>query len=235
MVPDQRILLVAAEPREFDGLRRFCTGVRRSTLPVHWARSAGLRGRQLWMVANGAGPARAAQAVDAAVPFCQAQAIVSLGFCGALDPALEIGRVFVATRIVSAGREFAVCLPQSDRPHTAGVLVSLDHVAGTASEKRLLYQAGAAAVEMEAAGVATRAAAYGLPLFCVKSVTDTAGESFVTDFNKALRPDGHFGTIRILRSALGNPGAAFPELIRLRHSCRIAARKLGEFIVACRF
>jgi hypothetical protein len=88
---------------------------------------------------------------------------------------------------------------------------------------------------MEAGGVAQFAASLGIPLFCVRSITDTAGQSFVNDFNKALRSDGHFGTISVLTSALGSPGKALPELFRLRNFCRIATRTLGEFIAGCRF
>jgi len=226
---------VAAEPREFSGLLGLCTGVHKLAWPVQWARSAESRGRQFWMVANGAGAAHAGRAVEVAFAACQPQAIVSMGFCGALDPALEIGDIFVATAVDAAGRRFDVRLPQSEAPHATGVLASIDRVAQTAAEKALLRAAGASAVEMEAGGVAQCAAARGIPLFCVRSVTDTAGQSFVTDFNKALLSDGHFGTINLLTSALGNPGKAFPELFRLRRSCRMAARTLGEFIAGCRF
>jgi len=116
-----------------------------------------------------------------------------------------------------------------------GVLASTDRIAQTAGEKSALRATGAAAVEMEAAGVADFAATRGIPLFCVRSVTDTASQNFVLDFNKALLSDGHFGTIRLLTSALRNPGKAFPELFRLRNSSRIASRTLGEFIAGCRF
>jgi adenosylhomocysteine nucleosidase len=214
MVSEQRILLVAAEPREFSGLLGLCTGVHKLAWPVQWARSAESRGRQFWMVANGAGAARAARAVEVAVPECRPRAVVSMGFCGALDPALKIGDVVVARD---------------------GAIASIDHVATTAAEKASLRATGAVAVEMEAAGVAERAARYGLPFFCIKSVTDTAAQNFAIDFNKALRSDGHFGTIRILKSALHNPWKAFPELFRLGRSCGIATRTLGEFIAGCRF
>jgi adenosylhomocysteine nucleosidase len=235
MVSGQRILLVAAEPREFDGLLRFCSGVRKLAWPVYWARSAESGARQLWMVANGAGAAQAGRAVEVACAACRPEAIVSMGFCGALDPALEIGDVFVATAVDAAGRRFEVCLPGSDLPHSTGVLASIDHVAQTAEEKQLLRAGGASAVEMEAGGVAQAAAARGIPLFCVRSVTDTASDSFIVDFNKALLSDGHFGTIKLLASALENPRRAFPELFRLRRFCRIASRTLGEFIDGCRF
>jgi adenosylhomocysteine nucleosidase len=235
MVSGQRILLVAAEPREFDGLLRFCSAGRKLAWPVYWARSAESGGRQLWMVANGAGAAHAGQAVAVASEACRPEAIVSMGFCGALDPALDIGDVFVATAVDAGARRFEVCVPHCDAPYTTGVLASIDHVAQTAAEKRLLRASGAYAVEMEAGGVAQFAATHDIPLFCVRSVTDTATESFITDFNKALLSDGHFATIKLLTSALENPGKAFPELFRLHKFCRIATRTLGEFIAGCRF
>jgi len=235
MVSSKRILLVAAEPREFAGLVPFCSGVRKVDWPLQWSRRGESGGRELWMVANGAGPEHAGRAVEVAHPDCRPEAIVSMGFCGALDPNLGIGDIFVATAVESTGRRFPLRLPVCGSPYTTGVLASINHVAQSAAEKESLHSSGASAVEMEAAGVAQCAAQYGTPLFCVRSVTDRASQSFVTDFNQALRSDGHFDTIRILTSAIRNPGQAFPELIRMRHYCRIAARKLGEFIVGCRF
>jgi adenosylhomocysteine nucleosidase len=235
MVSGQRILLVAAEPREFDGLLRFCSGVRKLAWPVYWARQAESGGRQFWMVANGAGARHAGRAVETASAACRPEAIVSMGFCGALDPALEIGDVFVASAVDAGGRRLEVCLPHCESPHATGVLASIDHVAQTAGEKKLLREGGASAVEMEAGAVAQFAAGRRIPFFCVRSVTDTAGQSFVNDFNKALLSDGHFGTIKLLTSAFENPGKALPELLRLRNFCRIATRTLGEFIAGCRF
>jgi adenosylhomocysteine nucleosidase len=226
---------VAAEPREFVGLLPLCSGLRKLHWPVDWARYGECQDRQFWMVANGVGPKNAGFAVDVAHPFCNPAAIVSMGFCGALDPVLGIGDIFVATAVETAGRLFPVCRPVSTVPHRAGVLVSIDRVAQSAAEKKFLSSSGASAVEMEAAGVALRASEYGIPLFCVRSVTDRSYETFAMDFNRALRSDGHFDTIRILTSALRNPWQAFPELIRLRHYCQIATRTLGEFIAGCRF
>jgi adenosylhomocysteine nucleosidase len=236
MVSSQQILLVAAEPREFAGILQFCSDIRRLDWPVYWSKQAELDGRQLWMVANGAGSLHAARAVEVALERCRPQAIVSVGFCGALDPHLEIGDIFVAAAIAAGERRFDMCLPDSKARHSTGVLASVARVAQTDTEKaRLRSVTGASAVEMEAAGVAECAAERRIPLFCVRSITDLAAESFVTDFNQALRDDGHFDTIKVLASALRNPGRALPELLRLRHHCQIATRNLGEFIVGCRF
>ncbi|MFN7993609.1 MAG: hypothetical protein U0Q18_08415 [Bryobacteraceae bacterium] len=235
MVSSQRILLVAAEPREFDGVLRHCSSVKRVRWPIDWAAYGECAGRRFWMAANGAGPLHAGMALDTGVPECRPDAVVSLGFCGALDQAMEIGDVFVATTVVGAGQQWAMCVPGSDGAYRTGTLVSIPRVAQTAAEKAQLRATGGLVVEMEAAGVAQRAATNRVPAFCVRAVSDLAGQSFVTDFNGALRPDGHFATIRILSSVIRNPAKALPELIRLRRNCQIATRKLGDFIAGCRF
>jgi adenosylhomocysteine nucleosidase len=222
------LLFVAADPREFAGLRKHCTGIAPLDLPVDWARKADLHGNGIVMIANGAGARQAAKAVDAARDVT---AIVSTGFCGALDPALGIGDIFVASSI----RGVAVNAPRSSARYVSGELASIDRVAQTAAEKQKLRTCGAAAVEMEAAGVQDRARALGVPFYCVRSVTDLAEETFANDLNSALREDGHFDTMQILRSAMWKPAARLRELVRLRQRCGIAARTLGDFLADCRF
>jgi adenosylhomocysteine nucleosidase len=189
----------------------------------------------LVLKANGVGAKYAAAAVESALREFEPDAIVSTGFCGALAPALNIGDIVVATEVHAGERRFSVRQPQTYRDHHSGVVVSIDHVASTAAEKAQLHAAGAIAVEMEAGGVAERAVAHGLPFYCVKVVSDLASEDMANDFNSALRPDGHFATIGILRSSLRQPLIRIPELLRLRKRCARAALLLGEFIADCRF
>jgi len=213
---------------EFAGLLKHSSRIQPLAAPVNWARTAELRGNRIVMIANGAGARRATLAVDA---VGDASVIVSTGFCGALDPALGIGDIFVATSI----RGMAAPVPQCSGRYRSGELASIDHVAQTASEKRKLHAAGASAVEMEAAGVQDRARVRGVPFFCIRSVTDLADETFANDLNSALREDGHFDTMQILRSAMRHPGSRLRELVRLRRRCGIAARTLGDFLADCRF
>jgi adenosylhomocysteine nucleosidase len=233
MVSGKRLLLIAAEPREFGGLLSFCTDVQRLEWPVHWARSARLGDREVALVANGAGPVRGAQAAEAGKG--KVAAVCSMGFCGALDRSLGIGDLFVADCVRSGDRIFPALRPVTGQAFASGVLASIDHVAQTAEEKGRLRAAGGWAVEMEAAGVAEKVAQWGLPFYCVRAVTDLAEETFGVDFNAALRPDGRFDTIRVLASAMRRPVTLFPELIRLRSRCQVAAKTLGEFIAGCRF
>jgi nucleoside phosphorylase len=114
-------------------------------------------------------------------------------------------------------------------------LVSVDHVAATASEKRALAASGALAVEMEAAGVLERAAALGVPFYCIRVVSDTADDTFVVDFNAARRADGRFDRGHIVKQALRRPLVMIPELLRLRGNAAKAVRALGDFVADCDF
>ena len=224
-----RILFVASDRMEFTGILRHTAAVRPSRAAVDWARTGRLGDADVLLVANGAGCQRAAAAVDAALANFPADAVVSTGFCGALDEQLQIADVVVAqaSRPVQAS--------EARLRVSVGPICSVDHVVGTAAEKRQLRATGACAVEMEAAGVSARAAAHGLPFYCVRAVTDLAGETLANDFNAALRADGHFDTMIILGQAFRRPGARLPELLRLRGRCTRAARVLGDFFADCRF
>ncbi len=228
-------MLIAAEPREFSGLLKYCRNVRPLAWSVHWARSVELNGRQAVLAANGAGRARAAQAVAVASSAGRLDLICNMGFCGALESGMAIGDIFVAERVQTGDREFATVKPQSARPHHAGILASIDRVAQTAEEKRDLRVRGASAVEMEAAGVAAKAGELNVPFYCVRSITDLADESFAFDFNAALRSDGRFDTMRLIAASCRRPLSLLPELLRLGARCRTASRTLGEFVADCRF
>jgi adenosylhomocysteine nucleosidase len=208
---------------------------RRFEIGADWARALRLGSHDILAVANGAGARRAASALDAACEVFLPDAVISTGFCGALDPALSLSDVVVATVVVSADRSYGALPVSSATPHHSGVVCSIDRVAQTAEEKRRLRAGGAMVVEMEAAGVAARAQVRGLPFYCIRVVTDLAGETMANDFNAALRADGHFDTMVILREALRRPLARLPELCRLRQRAVRAASVLGNFIADCRF
>ncbi|MGH9662278.1 MAG: hypothetical protein ACRD96_27255 [Bryobacteraceae bacterium] len=201
--------------------------------PIEWSRAGEVNGTRVVMLANGAGPDRAGEAVEVARRLCAAEAVVSTGFCGALDPELRIGEIFVATAILPEG--FEVRAPKTKTAFASGPLLSIDRVAGTAGEKRALAASGARAVEMESAGVAARAREWGVPCFCIRSVSDRASEGFTLDFNACRRADGRFDESRILGQALRRPFRALPELARLYRQTRLAAGTLGDFLADCRF
>lgn len=186
-------------------------------------------------ITNGAGAERAARAVDAGLRAGAVRTVCSTGFCGALDDSLGIGDIFAATSVRSRGLEFQALKPIARARYTAGILASIDHVAGTALEKRQLRQTSAMAVEMEAGGVAAKAAELGLPFYCIRAVSDLGNETFRCDFNAALREDGRFDTMRLFASAMRQPLSRVPELLRLQRRCATASKNLGAFLAGCEF
>ena len=103
-----------------------------------------------------------------------------------------------------------------------------------AAEKRQLAAAGAMAVEMEAAAVGAAALTRGVPFYCVRVVSDEAGEDLPLDFNRFRNPDGRLSRRRIAAAALKHPGR-IPALIKLDRSANRASQALGEFLVNCQF
>ena len=207
----QTWLVVAAEAREFAGiLKRAGAGKKLDWPGAAFAREIAWRGNRWLLVANGPGARLVTQAIGSRR---EVDGIMSIGFCGALDPALRVGD------IVSGGR-----------------ILTTDRVAVTAAEKRSLReQTGAVAVEMEAAAVEAKAREWGVAFRSVKVVSDAAADDLPLDFNQYRDREGRFSRGRIALAALARPLRAIPGLLRLDRDCRVAAEKLGEFLANGKF
>jgi adenosylhomocysteine nucleosidase len=205
------VLLVAAEPFELKY-------VPNETSNARYLRTTG-----------GAGPRLAAAAIASFdQPF---DVIVSTGMCGALDPSLAVGEIFVAVSVNGV-----VCrLPASRASWHSGALISVDRIVGTVAERKQLAGAGYAAVEMEASAVAEYAAKQGLDFYCIRAVSDTASEEFSVDLNAARDGSGRIRVRHILWQALQRPRKIVPELMRLQRNSNKAARALGAFLATCEF
>jgi adenosylhomocysteine nucleosidase len=211
-------LILAAERRELQGILR--RAGKASLLPwpgADFAREVAWREDSWWLVASGPGPRLVQQALREPRTV---DGILSIGFCGALDPALRIGDIVVTGEIAGMGA-----------PHMHGRVLSVDRVAVTAGEKRTLRETtGASVIEMESAAAASKAREWGVPFGCIRSVSDTAEEDLPLDFNLYRDPQGRFSRMRIALAALGRPHRAIPGLLRLERNCRLAAESLGEFL-----
>jgi adenosylhomocysteine nucleosidase len=230
-----KILIAASDPREFTGLVTRSEAVFKAPSGPDWARSGRLGEYDVLLVANGVGRRRVAAAIDAAISDFRPDALVSTGFCGAVAPELGLNEIVVATEVADSRARYATTPLAAAANHRRGVVRTIDHIAQTAEERRFWRSTGAIAVEMEAAAVAGRAQARSLPFYCIKAVSDLADETLAIDLNAALRPDGHFDTIKVLGLTLRHPLARVPELLRLRSRSARAAKRLGDFLADCRF
>ena len=212
-------LLVAAEAREFDGVLKRATAVGPLAWPgAAFSRQISWKNSRWWLIANGPGPKLVESALEQRP---DAERLLSVGFCGALDPALRIGDIVVSGEV-----------PEGlGTSYVQGGIASLDRVVSTALEKRNLRVATrASVVEMESAAVAKKAREWDMPFGCIRVVSDVADEDFPMDFNRYRDAEGRFERGRIALAAMGRPFTALPGLIRLDRNCRRAAERLGEFL-----
>lgn len=217
------VVIVAAEAREFAGLERRVQVTRSAHASIQYVGETKLCGDRCLLLANGPGPGLVRAALS---KYDGAGVLMSVGFCGALDPALRVGDIVVSGDVP---RRAAV-------PFIASEILSVDRVAVTAEDKRRLRVAtGAAVVEMELAAVAEQARQWGIPYRAVKVVSDTADQSLPLDFNEYRDRDGRFQLLRIAGSALARPFTVLPELLRLDRQCRHAADQLGAFLADCEY
>ena len=223
---------MAAERRELDGLLVHLNEVTKPDWPLDFVRVGRLNGRPVVLVANGPGPKLAGDAVDVVKQNQSMDGLISTGFCGGLEPSLQVCDIFVATEVVGVA---PARTPASPRSFKTGKLLSIDRVVSTAQEKTQLGKGGADAVEMEASAVAARAKTYEIPFYAVRVVTDTCEESFPLDFNQMRSGDGHFSRARIVGAALRKPARLFPELIKLNKRTKRASEALGDFLADARF
>jgi purine-nucleoside phosphorylase len=238
------ILFVASEAFELKPLGQRLTGCRPLKWPLDYAEEGVWEGRRFLLAANGAGPKLASRCVEVALratsmaelSSSKLEAVVSTGICGALEAAVQERDILIASKVLAAddGKEFECRPVNCSASYTQGIIVSTNHVAGDATEKKKLAATGAVGVEMESAGVAERTATAGLPFCCIKVVTDILDEEFIMDFNKMRTTDGRFSRGKIVSYAFTHPGV-MPRLFQLKRRSEDAADALGAFLASCRF
>jgi len=233
----ETILVVAAEAFELRAFLSRLDGRRRVQSPLRFLWAGEWNGRQWLLAADGPGPVLAARAAEHAAAHAQIDRVVSTGLCGALDPALQPGDVFIATEVVAldSGKTFAAAPAATVRPHHTGVLASLDRVVGIKREKQDLFNHGAQAVEMEAAGVAGWAQAHGRPFHCIRAVSDSADEDLPIDFNRVRGPSGRFECWKVIPETMHRPFRAIPGLFQLARRSALCAQAIGESLADCQF
>jgi adenosylhomocysteine nucleosidase len=230
------LIFVAADHREAEPWVARWENSCALNLPVHWARAGKWRGREMIAIANGVGSQRAGAALQSALNIANgiASGICSIGTGGGLDPSLAIAEVVVANGVTNGSTTWPALNPHGS-PTRSGAVYSSPHIARTPEEKRNLRRSGAIIVEMESAGVAAIAQDLHLPFYCVRAVSDLADETFFTDFESFLAPDGRFSVPRLALHALSHPVRGLGEMLRLQKRTSLAAQKLAAFLATCKF
>jgi adenosylhomocysteine nucleosidase len=171
------------------------------------------------LVCGGIGTEAARRATEAVIALYQPEIVLSVGFAGALDPALQVGEIFSPIRVIDARDGSSVETVTGD-----GVLVSVAAIAGAEQKAKLAESYRAQAVDMEAAAVARGAQARGIRFMVVKAISDES--SFVMPaMDRFVGSDGRFRTGKFVTFAALRPWL-WLRVIRLAGNSAKASRAL---------
>jgi len=158
-----------------------------------------------------------------------AEALVSFGLAGGLNPGLAPGAVLVPERVVEGDNGYG-CDPALVAwlgGATVSAMLGGEKIVVTAAEKAALFAAsGADAVDLESGAVARVAFTHGLPFAVLRAVADPAGRTLPPAALIALNAAGQIGFLRVLASVLRNP-AQIPALLALARQAAAARRALA--------
>lgn len=146
----------------------------------------------------------------------QLTALVSIGFCGALDSAIATGSIILPNAIVTADNErfetdqvwlSAVADRLAGLPFiTHNTIYGATEVIETQSGKRETHSlCGACAVDLESAGIAHAATRFGVPFVAIRIVLDEVSDILPEVTRDAVHSDGNLNIAGLLRGLASRP------------------------------
>jgi len=216
-MPDStKVALVAALEREVKPLVKRWNTVEREH---EGRRFKFFESGQAVLVCGGIGAEAARRATEAVITLYNPELVMSIGFAGALDPALQVGEIFSPSRVIDARDGSSVEIASG-----RGALVSAAAVAGVEEKKKLVQSYGAQAVDMEAAAVARGAQARGVGFLAVKAISDES-DFHMPAMDRLVGADGQFRTGRFAIVSALRPWL-WPRVIQLARNGAKASRAL---------
>jgi adenosylhomocysteine nucleosidase len=174
------------------------------------------------LVCAGIGAEAARGATEAVIALYRPELVQSVGFVGALDPALKVGEIFSPSRVIDASDGSSV-----ETGTGYGVLVSAATIAGAEQKVKLAESYGAQAVDMEAAAVARGAQSRGVRFVAVKAISDESNFAMPA-MDRFVDGKGQFRTGKFVTFAVVRPWL-WLRLIQLARNGAKASRALcGE-------
>lgn len=210
-----KLALIAAMPAEIALLTRKW---RRFWLATQTDRFRAWQQGDAVAVASRMGGDCAALATRAAIAYLHPELVISVGWAGALDPALKVGDLVVPATVIhtDSGERFSTAAG-------FGELITAGTVAG-AGEKQTFSAHSALAVDMEAAAVARIAREKGVPFLAIKSISDEY-DFAVPGLDRYRDPRGNFRYPSFVFHTLLRP-ALWPLVLRMGRNTRLSAQSL---------
>lgn len=180
------------------------------------------------LVCGGIGPEAARRAAEAVIVLYGPDLLYSVGYAGALDPALKVGDVLMPAQIINGSDGSRVEVSKG-----RGVLLSHNAVGSGPQKSRLREGYGAQAIDMEAAAVARAAEARGVGFRAIKVISDE--QTFeLPALGRFVDTEGRFHQAGFALHALLRPWLWLPLIHLARNSARatrVLCAELREILI----
>jgi|WetSurMetagenome_2_1015567.scaffolds.fasta_scaffold88491_2 nucleoside phosphorylase len=241
------LMIAAALEEELETAKSLCNNLENISAEKTKLWRGALRNETVFFLRAGVGPRKSAERLSEALQVVQASKILLIGYGGALDPALKLGCIVgvgkaTALRLnetlpgwehceTEGEYELEPCPRVVEIAESAGLnacmgnTLTSPHVLGIPAHKQLLHaKFGAKVVDMETAALARVAQSRGIPLGCIRVISDEAADTF-------LAPFSYDPSARIPARARQLLGTGMVETYRewKTHSC-IAKQCLSRFL-----
>jgi adenosylhomocysteine nucleosidase len=171
---------------------------------------------------TGMGRRNAVEGIRQAIAMTQPKLVITSGFAGGLNPALQFGTV-VYEEDFDAG--FGPQLEEAGA--VRATFYCHRRVAITAAEKSELWKAtGADAVEMESSVIRNICREQRIPSATVRVISDDAGQDLPLDFNAMMTSEDRIHYPKLIWAVLSRPGRIV-KLMEFQRQTVAASRRLG--------
>lgn len=186
------------------------------------------KSKSVTVLVTGMGFESAAKAIEWILVTHECDLVIAAGFAGALDSALQVGDVVVASEIAEDdGEVWRTALPAELGDRDCGRLLTARRLIGTPAEKRVASRSQrAVAVDMESAAIAEVCQGARIPCAVVRAISDRADTALSPPLAEVLTA-GRISTSRLIGTILRRP-LLVRELWRLARDTRRAAHNLAD-------
>jgi nucleoside phosphorylase len=225
------LLIAAALAEELRVAIDLCSSCSGSDPGRAHLRSGVFCGKTIRFLKTGVGPDKAARSLDAVLSTISPGRILIIGYAGALAPELRLGDLVAMRGVSIFGEKGAPRLPL-DHMEISGTYplegslglqasakaagltsyigdgLTSPYIIGHPLQKQVLHRRfRALSIDMETAALARSAAAAGIPVSCVRVISDDAGDDFLAPFTYAPGASPVDRAMRVLRA--GNWGERY--------------------------
>lgn len=194
-----------------------------------------LSGRRVAIARAGVGRDAAVRATQALIAGHRPEFVISAGFAGGLQPALNRGDIVIGDEILdSSGRRLSIDLrdtPAQQEGIHVGRLLTADALVRDPAEKAALGQTHqAAAVDLESWAVGEVCRQDKIRFLAVRIISDAVDDALPADLAGLMKPTTTAGRAGAVLGTLWRRPSSIKDMLKLREDALVASDRLAKFL-----